>query len=132
LSLSRAVCVVYWQVASLERSVGELGNLQAEAAVLEAQVHECECLAALNSEKRLIAMGLERQQMEAERLRPVADEVQRLQKANADLEHVLEALPQLQVTDFVVALRSMFVLLRAYAHTKDEIHGSLPSGGSHH
>ena len=85
------------QVASLERSISQLGNLKAEAAVLEVQVRECECLAALNSEKRLIAMGLDRQQKEAERLRPVADEVQKLQKANGDLEHVLEALPQLQV-----------------------------------
>jgi hypothetical protein len=83
----------------MKRSTYNLPTLQREAAELEEQARQCEVLAAMNNERRLMVMRLPKQQREAEALEPQVSEVARLTAANAGLQQQVEGLPSLKVGD---------------------------------
>jgi hypothetical protein len=85
------------QVVQMKRSTYNLPTLQREAAELEEQARQCEVLAAMNNERRLMVMRLPKQQKEAEALEPQVTEVARLTAANTDLQRQVEGLPSLKV-----------------------------------
>jgi TolA-binding protein len=85
------------QVASMESSAADLPALQQQHGQLSAQMEECERLAALNSELRLISHNMEELQQEQVQLKPQAELAHELRRHNQQLEQEAAQLPSIKV-----------------------------------
>jgi hypothetical protein len=81
----------------MESSAADLPALQQQHDQLSAQMEECERLAALNSELRLISHNMEELQEEQVQLKPQAELGQELRRHNQQLEHEAAHLPSIKV-----------------------------------
>lgn len=85
------------QVSQVQATAQSLDSLQQEYQHLTEQVAECERQAAVNSELRLIAHGLQELQEEQVQLRPLAEQAQDLRRENQELQQHAAALPNAKV-----------------------------------
>jgi hypothetical protein len=81
----------------MESSAADLPALQQQHDQLSAQMEECERLAALNSELRLISHNMEELQEEQVQLKPQAELAQELRRHNQQLEQEAAHLPSIKV-----------------------------------
>lgn len=90
-------CHIFSQVSQLQTTAHSLAALQQQHEQLQQQVAECEKQAAVNSELRLIAVGLAELQQEEMQLRPLAEQTQELRRQNHDMEQQAATLPTVKV-----------------------------------
>lgn len=81
----------------MEGSTAQLAALQQQHEQLSAQMEECERLAALNSELRLISHNMEELREEQMQLKPQAELAQELRRHNQQLEQEAAHLPSIKV-----------------------------------
>lgn len=81
----------------MQCSAADLDDLQQQHALLSAQAEECERLAALNSELRLISHDMEELQEEQVQLVPQAEMAKELRRQNKQLHEEAAQLPGVKV-----------------------------------
>lgn len=82
----------------MQTATADIDALRQKHASLTDQMADCERQAAINSELRLMSVGLDELQEEHRHLKPLAEQAHELRKQNKQLEQDAAALPTIKVT----------------------------------